>query len=184
MKHVLFITLFLFSQSCGLKITTEVDENLLLGTWELEEIKCYLPVTSNSYVERYEMDSVSDLKVTLQFEGQNVQYTVASDTCTTSATATYATDFNGTGNGKVDLVKVISGSTCDYTMNFTGNGGGGTTGVIKFALLSTYSSDLDWVVSTDKTLLYLDFFTDFKGSSEVNYCDEGCTCVGTYQKKS
>lgn len=182
MKYILYTFSLFFCFSCGLKITTEVEENLLIGSWELEEIKCYKGIVSNSYVERYEMDSVSDLEVTLKIEGQDVQYTVTSDTCTTSATALYSTKFDGTKSGKVDFVKVISGSTCNYTMAFTGSLGNGTDGTIRFAMLSNYSEDLDWEISEDRQTLTLDFFTDFKGSDSTSFCSEVCYCTGVYGK--
>lgn len=165
-----------------MKITTEIDDNVLLGTWKLTRLRCYLPVTSNSFTEDYIISSYpTKVTATLSFDAGDIQYTVSGD-CTTSATGTYAADFNGTGKGKVDIVQVLSATTCNVTLPFAGNGGDGANGDVKMALLSTYSSDLEWSISEDRQTLELDFFTDFKGSSEVSFCQENCTCKATWEK--
>lgn len=173
----------MITQSCGLKITTEIDDNVLLGTWKLTRLRCFRPVISTSFLEDYIISSYpTQVQATLVFEGGDIQYTVAGD-CTTSATGTYTADFNGTGKGKVDIIKVLSATACSLNLPFSGNGGTGGNGDVKFSLLSTYSSDLDWSISEDRNTLELDFFTDFKGSTGVvNFCEGDCNCIGTWDR--
>ena len=184
MKKNYLIFLLMFLYSCGLKITTEVDDNVLLGSWELSRVKCYLPTTATSYVEDYDFDSDNTLTVTIDFVNSNIQYMVSTNSCSTSATGVYSADFNGTGKGLVTLSKIVLGATttCDVDVPFVGNGAGNGTGSVKLTMNSNFSSDLNWQISDDRKTLTLDMYTGFNGSAESLFCATGCNCQGTYSK--
>lgn len=149
----------------------------------MERIRCYPNNGSTFYVENYDILNTADLDVTLTIEKSRMTYTVASNTCTTTAFGDYITNFNGTSKSVIDFVNVNSGSTCDITVLFTGNGIPGSSGDIKFALLPTHSSNLDWEISNDEQdRLELDFFTNFEGSAEALFCNDNCTCVAGFDK--
>jgi len=189
MKYFVSFSVFLLLSSCGLKVTNEIDDNVLLGSWKLDSIQCFQPNDNQNFVESYDISVDESLDITIDFISSSIQYMVSSDRnmsddCSTSSTAMYKADFNGTGAGLVDIYQVVLGSIekCKIEVPFTGNGGGGGTGSINLTMNSNYSRDLNWSISDDRETLILDFFTDFKGS-DSSYCNGLCNCKGTYAKK-
>jgi hypothetical protein len=149
----------------------------------MERLRCYPNSNSTYYNENYDITNTANLDVTLVIEKGRITYTVASNTCTTTAFGDYITNFNGTSKSVIDFVNMNSASTCNISVLFTGNGVPGSTGDIKFALLPTHSSNLNWEISnTEKDRLELDFFTNFEGSSEVLFCNDDCSCVAGFDK--
>ena len=171
------LLLFLLS-SCGLKVTNEIDENVLIGTWELEGLTCFDSEDKNVELESYDVDAVAD--VSIIFAGNKITYEVVS-TCTTSAVGQYRTDFNGDSLGEVDFFDLITGSTCDVDIADIGPNTVGTISV-NLALLQSRSNALDWIVDGDS--LELELGTLFVGSTAVTGCLSNCYCVGSYSQSN
>lgn len=166
-----------------MKVTNEIDDNILLGKWELDILTCYKTNNPNVFIERYQIKDEPNLDVVIEFIGSEISYTVEDTGCTTSATGFYATEFDGSASGVLDFRRVLSAGTCNVTVPFVGNGAPGANGSIKFALLGTTSTNLDWEMNDNTfTRMKLDFFTSFLGSNDGGYCAEECFCIGTFDK--
>lgn len=178
-KLYLFVTFFLI-QSCGLKITEHIDENVLLGTWELQHISCGSSFSTTTEKERFRVDNVAEIILT--FEGSKITY-ASSGTCTTSSTGMYSTDFNGTSTGVLDIISVITGgTTCSESFTDIGSSAVGTV-TVTTTLDGIDSKSLDWLVTNDKDILELKYFQSFEGSATSETCNSECFCKGIFYKR-
>ena len=107
MRYITSVFIFLLINSCGLKVTNEINENVLLGSWSLDKIYCYPTVVSNSYLEDYDISGNTDLSISIDFVSPDIQYMVSTTGCSTSATGKYNADFKGTGTGLVDIFQIV-----------------------------------------------------------------------------
>ncbi|MBD66742.1 MAG: hypothetical protein CME62_16160 [Halobacteriovoraceae bacterium] len=181
MKTIFLLLLIVSATSCGLKITTEVNENLLNGQWQLENIFCFTPDNSTNFKERYDFSDSSDVQVVMDLGNGDMQYDMTSSDCTTTAHGNFVTDYEDDFSDELDFFNVVSGSTCDIDVNFVGDDGNGV-GTVKFALLASESKQLTWEVNEDKDYLSLDFYTGFQGSNLGSYCGNACNCEARFSK--
>ena len=180
-NFLLTFTFALFFSSCGLRISQEVDDNVLLGAWELIEIRCAETYDSTTNIEIY--NSVADLRHILTFStGSKITYSSTGDNCSTSATGTYLTDFNGSRKGSVDLIDIITGSdTCFEDFVDSGTADVGTQSIL-MSLDGSFSTGLEWTVTNDESTLKIQLFNGYVGSNSVIGCGETCVCSGIYTK--
>ena len=169
--------------SCGLRITNYVDENVLIGSWSMQRIICYNNSLDEIIIEQYEL--TSDIDAQLNFDGSDFSYSMRrSGDCSTSAIATYVTNFEGDSRDVLDLKDVISGEVCDQSLNDSGPNSVGSVSVA-FDLFAPEARDLYWEIegSGDDSVLKLEMFTTFAGSSESSGCGgQLCRCVASYDK--
>lgn len=176
-KNSFFIFILLvFTQACGLKITNEIDDNVLIGSWELSNISCYNNQNESTIFEDYDMTSHN---IKFIFDGTSFSYEVNSALCTSTSYGRYSTNFNGTSTGELDLINIISSGTCDVTQSDDGPNSVGVTTITTEVLPST-SDDLFWLVNGDS--LEFEFGTGFRGSSNNPGCQGLCFCKGFYTK--
>lgn len=177
MKYILLSFLFIFN-SCGLKITENVDDNVLLGTWSLNAISCYSSKESTIEIERYSIPN--SLNITLTFSGNKATY-AASGVCTTSSVGLYSTNFNGTSTGILDIIDVLTGGeTCEEDLEDSGVSSVGTHS-ISTTLDGTYSTNLEWLVTNERDILELTYFTGFRGSANETACGATCYCKAQFR---
>ena len=179
MKLILLL-IFLFTNSaCGLKITEEVDDNILLGTWNLTAISCLSSAESTIELERYVFPSTIQVKII--FSGSKITYS-AVGTCSTSSVGLYSTNFNGTSTGMLDIINVITGGiTCSETLTDSGLGTVGDQSITT-TLDGNYSQGLNWLITNERDTLELSYYTGYNGSSTVTTCEGNCYCKAIFRK--
>ena len=92
----------------------------------------------------------------------------------------YKTDFNGTSKGVVDFYDIITGgTTCFETINEIKTG---TDQSVRTTLDGTFSEDMDWKVSEDRSTLYLTYPNGLEGSSETTGCALSCYCRAKFDR--
>lgn len=180
LNKVLFFTLFL--SSCGLKITNFIEENVLAGSWEMKEINCYNS-SRTDILEKYVLPS--DVSSEMQFDANDFNYSLTSDTCSTSAVGDYETTFDGDLEDRMDFGSVLSGENCQIDITDTGPSTIGLT-TIPFDLYAPAAKDLFWELddANDTEVLELEIFTNFNGSTNVNGCAGECICLIEYEPAS
>ncbi len=161
---------------CGLKVTSEVYDNLLFANWDLTKIECYQTATRSNLLEEYPIDA--NTEATLNFKSNSEFTYEVHGSCTTNAYGRYSSDFDGDDNDTVTLFKVVTGNTCEIDITDNGASKVGVTSV-DFTLLESLSSDLYWKV-TDGTTLNIKLPTNFTGSNESTVCAEKCFCYGVF----
>lgn len=172
-----FVFLF-FLSSCGLKVSQEVSDNVLLGEWSLDKVQCGDEFDLTVETELYYFESNS-IDVGLTFDGSRLSYKSIGD-CTTTSTGIYKTDFNGTSKGVVDFYDIITGgTTCFETINEIKTG---TDQSVRTTLDGTFSEDMDWKVSEDRSTLYLTYPNGLEGSSETTGCALSCYCRAKFDR--
>lgn len=178
-KKLISFLIFLTLTGCGLKIRSEVDDNILLGTWNLNRITCIENETSETELEKYVFEGV--VGVTIVFSDSRVAYTAAG-ACSTSTNGLYSTNFNGTSTGVLDITDVeTAGVTCAESITDTGlNTVGNIT--ITTSLIATYSKNLNWLITNERDILVLEYYGDFQGSSDAETCSGNCYCKGIFTK--
>jgi hypothetical protein len=179
MKYILLIFIFTMS-ACGLKITEEVDENVLLGTWELATIICYESEENLLEMERYVIPS--SLAIHIEFNGSKVRYSASGASCATSSIGLYSTNFNGTSTGVLDITDVVTGGeTCYETITDSGLGTVGDVNVTT-NLDGHYSKNLNWLITNERDILDLTYYSNFRGSANSLTCEEECYCKSVFRK--
>lgn len=169
--------------SCGLKITSQVNENVLNGSWQMDSIECFTNLTTEALPrEVYTLSGVVDIDATLIIDASNVNYLVTTDNCTSSATASLKTVFDNDLQDTLDFKNILSAGTCNESLSFGVPSGGFGMGTVKFTMLSIDSKDLSWEVNSDKDELTLQLFTGFTGSNTAGFCDENCTCYANFSE--
>lgn len=174
------IIIFFLSSACGLKVREDLSENVLLGSWKLTKLSCLSSTDSSVEKEKYEFDSKAT--IVISFIENKINYSSSEGACSTSSTGNYITNFNGTSTGVLDIVDVITGGTsCEESISDSSSNSVGTT-VIPTTLTGAFSTNLSWVVSTERDFLELDYFTNFKGSISDSGCAEACVCKAYFSK--
>ncbi len=169
----------MFLMSCGLKITEEVDENVLIGTWTLDSISCGSTFSTTTEKERFIVTGTST--VTLTIEGNKITY-ASSGACTTSSTALYSTNFNGSSTGVLDITDVLTGgTTCSESLTDTGQNSVGTLSV-PTTMDGTFSKSLNWLVTNGRDIFELKYYANFNGSGVSVSCNDECICKGIFKK--
>lgn len=165
--------------SCGLRESQTVHENVLIGEWRLQRISCALSETSGLEIERYDMETSVDTSLT--FKGQFIDYSSVG-TCTTTSIGKYSTEFNGTSTGILKFYDVLTGSeTCVEDIVDGGTSAVGSQS-IPTTLISKNAESLKWIYSKDSESLELEYFNEFKGSSEQFTCSGSCFCTAIFIK--
>ncbi len=165
--------------ACGLKVTSKINDNVLLGKWSLYRISCFLDSAEQTVIENYEIDTVANIVLT--FENSSFNYTAAG-ACSTSSNGYYITDFNGTSTGVLDFSDILTGGTsCTEDVVDSGSNLVGTT-TIPTTLIDLYGTDIAWLVTNDRVTMQLDYFTDFKGSNHTSGCASICHCKAYLEK--
>lgn len=181
MGKYLRIVVFILFSSCGLRITNYVDDNVLIGSWKMDKIVCYSSGLT-TIIEQYEL--TSDMSAQVDFQRADFSYSLSSNTCSTSATALYVTEFEGDRRDTLLLKDVISGQACSINLNDSGPNATGTVDVV-FDLYAPNAKDLYWNIDTinEVDVLSLQMFTTFQGSSSAGGCgSKPCTCLIDYKK--
>lgn len=175
-----FLFLFILSLTgCGLKIKSEVDDNILLGTWNLNRITCAKDEASEAELEKYIFDGA--VAVTIVFSDSRVAYTAAG-VCSTSTNGLYSTNFNGTSTGVLDITDVeTAGVTCTESITDTGLSTVGNI-TITTSLIATYSKSLNWLITNERDILVLEYYGNFQGSTDARTCSGNCYCKGIFTK--
>ncbi len=172
----------LFLTSCGLKITNYVSDNVLYGQWEMNSIVCW-DTTRTSELEEYALPDGTSAQI--DFGATDFNYSLTSSDCSTSAYGRYSTEFEGDNEDYVTFGSVVSGEACEIDIVDSGAADAGTTSV-KFDLYAPNAKDMLWTIEeleSGSTVLTLDFFTTFEGSSETSGCgNAGCVCVAEFTK--
>lgn len=160
--------------SCGLKITKEVNENVLIGSWELEEMKCY-KVSETVPVEEYIFINQGDFVI--KFDSASYNYNVSTGSCVTSSIGQYGSSSNGVAIGKLDLVNVLNSDQCSIDL-LEINGAGTVT--ISLVVDQQNSKSREWQRINDD--LRLQFFSSFNGSPIGSKCNTECKCFGLFKR--
>ena len=175
------VFIIFFQLSCGLKITEEVNDNVLLGTWEAYRISCISGTDGVTELERYEISSIT-LAINLVLDGSNMNYS-ASGVCSTSSYGNYVTSFNGTGTGIVDFNDVVSGGlTCTEILSDSSANNVGAIN-IPTTFLDINGKNISWEVTENDSVLILSHYANFKGSSTPSVCNNSCLCNVYFSKK-
>lgn len=146
-------------------------------------IECFTNITSEDTPrESYALSAAVGVDATIIFNAAKVNYTVTTDNCTTSATASLDTDFDNDLKDTLDFNEVLSAGTCNELLDFSGPTNTAGTGTVKFTMLAPKSKNLAWVVGDDKKTLSLQFFTGFTGSNSGAFCAENCTCYAKFEE--
>lgn len=149
----------------------------------LESIECFTNLTTESFPrETYLTDTASGIEATLIVNGADINYSVLTSNCTTSATAKLQTNFNGDLIDNLNFNDVLTSGTCVESLNFSGPGSGAGVGNVRFTMLPINSKGIFWEVSDNRDSLKLEFFTGYNGSNSGGFCAENCTCFGNYEK--
>lgn len=176
MNYRVLSFIFLFF-SCGLKVTNEINENVLLGTWQLERIKCYGPTSSVIALEDYIITGEAD--VVIEFFSNRFEYNASSEVgagCSTSGIANYKTSFDGDGDDDLSFSKLTNSGNCSVDIVDVESG---LTVNIPLLVDSEVNEDLSW--RRQKQILDFQLMTSFVGSNEGE-CKQQCTCIGKYNK--
>lgn len=172
----LILPLLFLTSSCGLKVVNELNDNLLLGKWEVNKLVCYNKADFTVAKEEYLITSTD--APTLEFKSVDFSYSVStSQPCISSAYGAYTTDFDGSGRGVVEFVNVNTSVACNLLLNDI-RGSGGTVS-IPLSLVVLSAKNLNWV--RQEQTLELEAFTSFKGSS-TSSCLSECECRFEYLK--
>lgn len=166
---VVILLITLFAANCGKRESSEEFVNYLDGTWRVEQINCYLD--SSTPVEYYVLSK--EIDIIFKFESRSVTYTVTPD-CGISTKGNYTMGHTSYTSGYANLLNLLGGGTCIIDESEE-NGAGKTD--ISLEVTSSFSGDLLWRWDKNLNRLHLTFPTSFKGSTNVNFCDEECTCV-------
>lgn len=149
----------------------------------MSSIECFTNLATEVLPrETYLTDIASNIEATVIINGGNVNYSVSTSLCTTSATANLQTDFDGDLSDNLNFNSVLTSGTCSEDLSFSGSGSGAGNGTVKFTMLPANSKNLLWEISEQKNELKLQFFTGFIGSNSGGFCAENCTCYGIYEK--
>lgn len=175
--------IFFFFTSCGLRVTNYVSDNVLAGSWQLDEIVC-VDETRTTELEVYALDSTVTAQI--DFSASTFSYSVSASDCNTSAIGRYSTEFENDFTDVLDMASVtVSSESCDVDLTDSGDNSVGTTS-IDFDLYAPEAVDLVWEVEeleSGTTVLRLDFFSLFNGSSDGDGCGgTPCTCVLEFNK--
>lgn len=175
--------LFLFT-SCGLRVTNYVDDNILVGSWQMNEVICY-DINREFEIEIYALDS-STTTAQLDFGASDFSYSLSSSGCNTSAVGRYSTEFEGDSEDVMDMGSVtVSGESCEVDITDSGTNTVGTVS-IDFDLFAPSALGLSWFIeelASGSTNLTLDLFTLFEGSSDGDGCGgQTCICTAVYSK--
>lgn len=169
MNKSILILLFILS-SCGLRLTKEVDKNLLLGKWEMEFIKCYKTKFEESELEKYRL--TGEVSGEIEFTDGKINYSAKGDTCTTSSTGDYKVTYSAQNVGVVEIQNPVVGGKCAESVVDSRSTQAHS---IDFDMDTSIAKSLAWKI-LDTNYLVIDFFTKFKGSSLSNFCLNSCHC--------
>ena len=82
-------------------------------------IECFTNITSEATPrETYTFVEADNIDASIIFDATDVNYTVTTDDCTTSTTATLSTDFDNDLEDSLDFNEVLSVGTCTADLTF------------------------------------------------------------------
>ena len=172
------LLVLLLTLSCGYRDQALENENLLEGSWELEQITC--SADSNSTVlETYLSESPIDSSQVV-FSGRGFTYAVqvaGSPGCQTNVSGAYGANYDFRTSGDLNFYSVSSHSICDATVDEKNNLATGVS--ILFGVNEVFATNLEWSVVDSELSLQLPL--EFRGSS-AGPCAGSCICIGQFLK--
>ena len=181
-KYAFIFLVALVSQSCGLKVTSEISDNVLLGKWQLDYVDCFASVNDNTLVEQFQFKT-SNHELLVEFDGSDFIYEVSSTadpTCSTTAYSKYSTEFDGDSVGYIDFSDITSSGSCSLDLTDTGPDTLGNI-TVAMAMLPSNSENIYWLY--DGTNLYMELPVELVGTNEdFPGCDSNCFCRGFFNE--
>lgn len=174
----------LLFNSCGLRQESESYENVLLETWNLAEIKCYVPDYSSGLRQEKYIIPIT-VTVEMKFTPRAFSYAVTEtdnpvENCITVASGGYRVSYTSAKEGSLRYKDLSVSNGCDIDLN-EANGGDPVTIPFGLSALEDDAEALYWTIDSIGQLI-LSVSTGFQGSELA--CAEQCLCYGFFDKKT